>query len=94
MHDAQTRMRLVVAPTRACTARRFTFQRRLVTLCAWLIRFPNCGFLPQISHCCAMTAVDPFGALIELTIVPDLVPCRQFVLAHDFEVHWLGFNDF
>jgi hypothetical protein len=23
-------------------------------LCAWLIRFPACGFLPQISHCCAM----------------------------------------
>src|ERR1700722_16611595 len=31
------------------------FQRRLVTLWAWLMRFPACGFLPQISHCCAMT---------------------------------------
>src|ERR1035437_1368186 len=48
-------MRLVAAPTRACTGRRLTFQRRLVTLCAWLMRFPACGFLPQISHCCAMT---------------------------------------
>src|ERR1017187_3854466 len=48
-------MRLVAAPTRACTGRRLTFQRRLVTLCAWLIWLPACGFLPQISHCCAMT---------------------------------------
>jgi hypothetical protein len=30
--DVHTRIRLVVAPTRACTGRRFTFQRRLVTL--------------------------------------------------------------
>jgi hypothetical protein len=63
MHDVHTRMRLVVAPTRACTGRRFTFQRRLVTLWAWLMRLPDCGFLPQISHCCAMTAVDPFRIL-------------------------------
>jgi hypothetical protein len=27
----------------------------LVTLWAWLIRLPNCGFLPQISHSWAMT---------------------------------------
>ena len=63
MQDVHTRMRLVVAPTRACTGRRLTFQRRLVTLWAWLMRFPDCGFLPQISHCCAMTAVDPFRIL-------------------------------
>jgi len=56
-------MRLVAAPTRACTGRRLTFQRRLVTLWAWLMRFPDCGFLPQISHCCAMTAIDPFRGL-------------------------------
>src|SRR5208282_479450 len=56
MQAVQTRMRFVVAPTRACTGRRFTFQRRLVTLWAWLMRFPDCGFLPQMSHCCAMTA--------------------------------------
>src|SRR6266446_4277634 len=63
MQEVHTRMRLVVAPTRACTGRRLTFQRRLVTLWAWLMRFPDCGFLPQISHCCAMTAVDPFRGL-------------------------------
>ena len=43
-------------PTLACTGRKLTFQRLLVTLWAWLMRFPACGFLPQISHCCAMTA--------------------------------------
>jgi hypothetical protein len=52
--EVQTRMRLVAAPTRAWTGRRLMFQRRLVTLCAWLMRFPACGFLPQISHCCAI----------------------------------------
>src|ERR1035438_1481533 len=60
MQDVHTRMRFVVAPTRACTGRRFTFQRRLVTLWAWLMLFAACGFLPQISHCCAMTAIHPF----------------------------------
>src|ERR1035437_1947365 len=80
--DVHTRMRLVVAPTRACTGRRFTFQRRLVTLWAWLMRFPDCGFLQQISHCCAMTALDPFrGLQPEASILPDSGPCRQFALA-------------
>lgn len=32
----------------------FGVQRRLVTLCAWLIECPNTGALPQISHCRAM----------------------------------------
>jgi hypothetical protein len=52
--DVQTRMRLVAAPTLAWTGRRLTFQRRLVTLWAWLILFPNCGPLPQRSQTCAM----------------------------------------
>src|SRR5207248_8472731 len=43
-------MRLVAPPTLARTGRRLTFQRRLVTLCAWLMLFPNCGPLPQTSH--------------------------------------------
>src|SRR6266446_10092689 len=80
MQDVHTRMRLVVAPTRACTGRRLTFQRRLVTLWAWLMRFPDCGFLPQISHCCAMTAVDPFRILTETSILPDSGRFRQFAL--------------
>jgi hypothetical protein len=81
MQEVQTRMRFVVAPTRACTGRKFTFQRRLVTLWAWLMRFPDCGFLPQISHCCAMIAVDPFKSLTESPILPDSVASRQFVNA-------------
>src|SRR5579864_7235922 len=58
--EVHTRMRLVVEPTRACTGRRLMFQRRLVTLWAWLMRFPACGFLPQISHCCGMTTPREF----------------------------------
>jgi hypothetical protein len=50
-------------------------------LWAWLMRFPDCGFLPQISHCCAMTAVDPFRGLEETTIIPDFSPSRQFARA-------------
>jgi hypothetical protein len=56
----QTRMRLPCPATLACTGRKLMFQRRLVTLWAWLMRFPACGFLPQISHCCAMTAPESF----------------------------------
>jgi len=52
--EVQTRIRLVAAPTLAWTGRRFTFQRRLVTLWAWLMLFPNCGPLPQSSHTCAI----------------------------------------
>ena len=39
--DVQTRIRLVAAPTLACTGRRLTFQRRLVTLWAWLMLLPE-----------------------------------------------------
>src|ERR1017187_80745 len=80
MQDVHTRMRFVVAPTRACTGRRFTFQRRLVTLWAWLMRFPDCGFLPQISHCCAMTAIDPFRDLGRNYYSTGLGRLRQFGL--------------
>src|SRR5215510_3443639 len=31
------------------------FQRRLVRRCEWLIRMPNCGFLPQMSQTDAMS---------------------------------------
>src|SRR5438046_2828726 len=47
-------MRLLPEPTLARTGRRFTFQRRLVTLWAWLMLFPACGFLPQIAQICAI----------------------------------------
>jgi hypothetical protein len=56
-----TRIFLLLPPlTLAFTGRRFTFQRRLVTLWAWLTLFPNCGPLPQTSHTCAMTTSDSF----------------------------------
>jgi hypothetical protein len=41
MHDVQTRIRRPAPFTRARTDCRFTFQRRFVTLWAWLIRLPN-----------------------------------------------------
>src|SRR5260370_30313912 len=55
MLEVQTRICLVAAPTLAWTGRRLTFQRRLLTLWAWLIVFPNCGPLPQISQTRAIT---------------------------------------
>src|ERR1700690_424722 len=56
MQDVQARMRLVAPFTLACTGRKLTFQRLRDTLWAWLMVFPNSGFLPQISQTCAMTA--------------------------------------
>ena len=58
-HEAHTRSLLVAPFTLARTGRRLTFQRRLVTLWAWLMLLPNCGPLPQISQTCAMTAQNP-----------------------------------
>ena len=54
MQRVQTRMRRTALPT--FTRMRCTFgsQRRLDTLCAWLIRFPKTGFFPHISHIIAM----------------------------------------
>src|SRR5438874_4355535 len=64
MHEVQARRRLLAPLTRARTLCRFTFQRRLVTLWAWLTLCPNCGPLPHISqtlaiNCNAITAVAP-----------------------------------
>ena len=60
--EVQTRIRLALPPTLALMGRRLTFQRRLVTLWAWLMLFPNCGPLPQIAQICAMTAPDRLSA--------------------------------
>jgi hypothetical protein len=60
MHPVQTRMRLFVAFTLAFTVCRLMFQRRRETLCAWEMLLPNCGFLPQISHTCA---IDPYPVM-------------------------------
>ena len=53
--EVQTRMRLLPLAVLAWTGRRLMFQRRLVTLCAWLMLLPERGFLPQISQTCAIT---------------------------------------
>ena len=71
-------MRLPCPATFACTGRRLTFQRRLVTLWAWLMRFPACGFLPQISHCCAITDPDPLGSSLQTYILQQKTRFRQF----------------
>jgi len=47
----QTRIFLLLPPcTLAFTGCRFTFQRRLVMLCACEMLLPNCGPLPQTSQ--------------------------------------------
>src|SRR6516165_9762802 len=61
MQLVQTRMRFGAPFTRAFTACRLTFQRRLVTLCACEILLPNCGPLPQTSHTCAISFAPNLG---------------------------------
>src|SRR5712691_11116936 len=56
--EVHTRRRLVAPFTLARTGRRLTFQRRLLTLWAWLMVLPNCGPLPHISQTCAMRAPE------------------------------------
>src|SRR5260370_382877 len=56
----QKRTRVLAPFATACTGRRLTFQRRLLTLWAWLILFPNCGPLPQISQTLAMSGSSRF----------------------------------
>jgi len=58
--EVHTRRRLVEPPTLARTGRRLTFHRRLLTLWAWLMLFPDCGPLPQTSQTRAMSAPDKF----------------------------------
>ena len=52
------------------------FQRRLVTLCAWLIRLPNWGPRPHTSHTFAII-VAPWGKLqsikFRIAIATDLI---------------------
>jgi hypothetical protein len=50
MQAVQARIARRAPLTMAWTRRKFGSQRRLVTLWAWLIRFPNAGPLPQISQ--------------------------------------------
>src|SRR5437868_11846090 len=65
--------------SRALTGRRFTFQRRLVTLWAWLMLLPNCGPLPQISQTLAMTAYSKWDQNLwgKVLILPEFGRFRQ-----------------
>ncbi len=76
-----TRMCFVAAPTLAWTGRKLTFQRRLLTLCAWLMVFPNCGPLPQISQTRAINSEVLPGLLpkpiAESTILQESAGFRQ-----------------
>src|SRR5580658_9835819 len=54
MQEVHTRMRLAAPFTMAWTVCKLRFQRRLVTLWAWLILLPNRGPRPQTSHTFAM----------------------------------------
>src|SRR5579871_1467068 len=54
MHEVHTRIRLAAPFTIARTVCKLMFQRRLVTLWAWLIRCPKRGPRPQTSHTLAM----------------------------------------
>ncbi len=54
IQEVQTRTRLPAPLMTAWTVCRFKFQRRFVTLWAWLMRCPNCGPRPQISQTLAI----------------------------------------
>ena len=57
MQAVQTRIRLEAPLTIARTVCKLMFQRRLVTLCAWLMRLPNFGPRPQTSHTFAIVVL-------------------------------------
>jgi hypothetical protein len=59
MQAVQTRICFLAPLTTAFTRRRLGFQRRRVTLCAWLIVFPKDGFLPHISQTSAIVLIAP-----------------------------------
>jgi hypothetical protein len=50
MQLVQTTIFLTWPFERVRTRCKFGLNRRLVTLCAWLILLPTMGFLPHISH--------------------------------------------
>jgi len=54
MHRVQTLIRRTVLPIFTRTRCRFGSHRRLLTLWAWLIRFPNTGVFPQTSQILAI----------------------------------------
>src|SRR5580704_7880835 len=79
MHDVHTRIRLAAPFTIARTSCRFTFQRRLVTLWAWLIRFPNWGPRPQTSHTFAIGDTPRVALLVSVYHSMELGPVRWII---------------
>jgi len=77
----QTRSVLWLPFTMVRTRRRLGFQRRLVTLCAWLIRLPNRGVLPQISH---IRAIPILRHNTELIIYHQCYLIKKQALLADF----------
>lgn len=55
IHRVHTCILRGVLPSSTRTRWRLGFHRRFVRLCAWLIRWPYIGPLPQISHRCAIS---------------------------------------
>ncbi len=60
MQDVQTLIRCAAPFTITRIRCKLMFQRRLETLWAWLILFPNRGPLPQTSHTFAIGCLSPF----------------------------------
>lgn len=76
-------MRLAAPFTSARTLCRFIFQRRLLTLCAWLIRLPNCGPRPHTSHTFAIV-LSLLGVTIQsinigIAAATDLIFCQSIL---------------
>src|SRR3954452_14370726 len=66
MQDVHAFTRLEPPFTTARTLCKLTFQRRLVTLWAWLMRLPNCGPRPQISQFFAIRQGSPSTCELQL----------------------------
>src|SRR2546423_6917318 len=77
MHRVQTLMRLTAPSTIARTRCRFGIHRRLDTLWAWLIRFPNTGALPQTSHILAMIGLPQITRKAQILIVQRFLCNRR-----------------
>jgi len=90
MQAVQTRMVLCEPFTIARTRRRLGFQRRLVTLCAWLMRLPYWGLFPQISQ--ARAILLPLRtAQMRDTPIPILSKPLDFAHAYRTQKLFFGF---
>src|SRR5271168_441733 len=80
MQLVHTRRRTCELPTCARTLFRFTSQRRLVTLCAWLILLPALGPFLQISQTLAMMSLQKLDLHRRISLylpVPKQISCQE-----------------